>query len=47
MVPDSYLRDMKAGTETKLTKNVDFAPEVTQAMRKRILVTRPRDDYKF
>ncbi|MDB4874686.1 MAG: hypothetical protein JWM41_1132 [Gemmatimonadetes bacterium] len=47
MVPDSYLRDMKAGTETKLTKNVDFAPDVSQAIRKRILVTRPRDDYKF
>jgi dipeptidyl aminopeptidase/acylaminoacyl peptidase len=47
MVPDSYLRDMKTGSETKLTKNVDYAPEVTQAIRKRILVTRPRDDYKF
>jgi len=30
VVADSYLRDMKSGTETKLTKNVDFAPEVTQ-----------------
>jgi dipeptidyl aminopeptidase/acylaminoacyl peptidase len=47
MVPDSYLRDMRTGTETKLTKNSDFAPEVTQAIRKRLLVTRPRDDYKF
>ena len=47
MVPDSYLRDMKTGTETKLTKNVDFAPDVSQAIRKRLLVTRPRDDYKF
>ncbi|HXT18511.1 MAG TPA: prolyl oligopeptidase family serine peptidase [Gemmatimonadaceae bacterium] len=47
MVPDSYLRDLKTGTETKLTKNVDFAPEVSQAIRKRILVTRPRDGYKF
>jgi dipeptidyl aminopeptidase/acylaminoacyl peptidase len=47
MVPDSYLRDMRSGAETKLTKNVDFAPEVTQAIRKRILVTRPRDDYNF
>jgi len=47
MVPDSYLRDMKSGTETKLTKNVDFAPEVTQAIRKRLLVERPRDGYKF
>jgi dipeptidyl aminopeptidase/acylaminoacyl peptidase len=47
MVADSYLRDLKSGSETKLTKNVDFAPEVTQAIRKRMLVTRPRDDYKF
>jgi dipeptidyl aminopeptidase/acylaminoacyl peptidase len=47
MTPDSYLRDMKAGTETKLTKNSDFAPEVSQAIRKRLLVERPRDGYKF
>jgi dipeptidyl aminopeptidase/acylaminoacyl peptidase len=47
MVPDSYLRDLKTGSETKLTKNVDYAPEVSQAIRKRLLVTRPRDDYKF
>jgi dipeptidyl aminopeptidase/acylaminoacyl peptidase len=47
MVPDSYLRDMKTGSETKLTKNVDFAPEVSQAIRKRLLVERPRDSYKF
>ena len=47
MVPDSYLRDTKSGTETKLTKNADFAPEVSQAIRKRLLVERPRDGYKF
>lgn len=47
MVGDSYLRDMKSGTDTKLTKNVDYAPEVSQAIRKRILVTRPRDGYNF
>ncbi|HEX4683291.1 MAG TPA: prolyl oligopeptidase family serine peptidase, partial [Gemmatimonadaceae bacterium] len=47
MVPDSYARDLRTGAETKLTKNVDFAPEVSQAIRKRILVTRPRDNYKF
>jgi len=47
MVPDSYLRDMKSGAETKLTKNADFAPEVSQAIRKRLLVERPRDNYKF
>src|SRR6185436_5700220 len=47
MVADSYIRDMKTGTETKLTKNIDFAPEVTGAIRKRLLVERPRDNYKF
>lgn len=47
MVPDSYLKDLKTGTETKLTKNVDFAPEVSQAVRRRLLVERPRDNYKF
>lgn len=26
---------------------MDFAPEVTQAQRKRLLVERPRDNYKF
>ncbi|MEO6878518.1 MAG: prolyl oligopeptidase family serine peptidase, partial [Gemmatimonadaceae bacterium] len=46
-VPDSYLRDMTTGTETKLTKNVDYAPDVTAAIHRRLLVTRPRDDYKF
>ena len=47
MVADSYARDLKTGAETKLTKNTDFAPEVTQALRKHILVERPRDGYKF
>jgi hypothetical protein len=47
IVQDSYLRDLKTGTETKLTKNSDFAPEVTQAIRKRMLVSRPGDDFKF
>ena len=47
MVGDSYLHDTKTGSETKLTKNTDFAPEVTQAIRKRLLVDRQRDGYKF
>jgi dipeptidyl aminopeptidase/acylaminoacyl peptidase len=47
MVPDAYLRDVASGADTKLTKNVDFAPEVTGAIRKRLWVTRPRDGYKF
>lgn len=45
-VPDSYLRDMTSGTLTKLTQNRDYAPEVTQAVRKRIPVTRV-DGYRF
>src|SRR5439155_4484652 len=46
MVADSYLRDVKTGASTQLTHNTDFAPEVTQAIRKRLLVTRPGDDFK-
>lgn len=45
-VPDSYLRDMKAGTMTKLTSNKDYTPEFTNAVRKRINVTRA-DGFKF
>jgi dipeptidyl aminopeptidase/acylaminoacyl peptidase len=46
MVPDSYLRDMKSGQLTPLTHNKDYAPEITQAIRKRIPVTRA-DGYRF
>jgi hypothetical protein len=45
-VPDSYLRDMTTGALTQLTHNRDYAPEVTQAIRKRIQVTRA-DGYRF
>jgi dipeptidyl aminopeptidase/acylaminoacyl peptidase len=45
-VADAYLRDMKAGTMTKLTDNKDVAPEFTNAIRKRITVTRP-DGFTF
>lgn len=45
-VPDAYLRDMKAGTMTKLTANKDFTPEFTNAIRKRVEVTRA-DGFKF
>ncbi len=47
LAPDAYLHDVASGADTKLTKNVDFAPEVTGALRKRLWVTRPRDGYKF
>jgi dipeptidyl aminopeptidase/acylaminoacyl peptidase len=45
-VADAYLRDMKSGTMTKLTANKDYAPEFTNAIRKRITVTRP-DGFTF
>ena len=45
-VPDSYLRDMKTGQLTKLTNNKDMTPEVTNAIRKKIQVTRV-DGIKF
>ncbi|MDA1080947.1 MAG: prolyl oligopeptidase family serine peptidase, partial [Gemmatimonadetes bacterium] len=45
-VADYYLRDMKAGTMTKLTVNKDYAPEFTNAVRKRVDVKRA-DGFKF
>jgi dipeptidyl aminopeptidase/acylaminoacyl peptidase len=45
-VPDFYLRDMKAGTMTKLTDNKDYTPEFTAAIRKRIPVKRA-DGFSF
>ncbi len=47
MVPNSFLLDTKSGKLTQLTHNADFAPEVTHAIRKRLLAVRPRDGYKF
>jgi dipeptidyl aminopeptidase/acylaminoacyl peptidase len=46
MVPDSYVRDMAAGTLRKLTANTDHTPEITAAQRKHVQVTRA-DGYKF
>ncbi len=46
-VPDAYLRDVSTGTSRKLTSNVDVAPEVTGAVRKRFQVVRPRDGESF
>jgi dipeptidyl aminopeptidase/acylaminoacyl peptidase len=45
-VPDSYLRDIKAGRLVKLTSNRDYSPEMTTAPRRMIQVTRA-DSYKF
>ncbi len=46
-IPDAWLRDTKAGRSVQLTKNADAAPEIARAQRKRLVVTRPRDGYKF
>ncbi|HEU4631864.1 MAG TPA: prolyl oligopeptidase family serine peptidase [Gemmatimonadaceae bacterium] len=40
MLPDAYLRDTRSGQVVKLTNNVDYMPEFTQAIRKKIPVTR-------
>jgi dipeptidyl aminopeptidase/acylaminoacyl peptidase len=40
-IPNSYLRDLKSGTMTRLTNNTDYTPEFTRAIRKRVMVTRP------
>jgi dipeptidyl aminopeptidase/acylaminoacyl peptidase len=45
-VPNTFLKDLKAGTETQLTKNTDPAPEFTAFQRKRLTVTRA-DGIKF
>ena len=46
-IEDAWLRDTRSGAVRQLTRAVDVAPEVTQGMRKRIQVTRPRDGYKL
>lgn len=46
MVPDSYLWDVAKGEPRKLTNNVDYTPELTHAVHKRIWVTRA-DGYRF
>jgi dipeptidyl aminopeptidase/acylaminoacyl peptidase len=46
VVPDSYLREMKTGRLVKLTSNRDYSPEITNAPRRMIPVTRA-DGYKF
>ena len=46
-IPDAYLRDVTSGKVVQLTRNKDVAPEVTNAIRKRMTITRPRDGYRF
>jgi dipeptidyl aminopeptidase/acylaminoacyl peptidase len=45
-VPDSYLRELATGRLLKLTNNRDYSPEITNAPRRMIQVTRA-DGYKF
>ena len=45
-VADFFLRNMKSGSMTKLTANTDYAPEFTNAIRRRVEVTRA-DGFKF
>jgi dipeptidyl aminopeptidase/acylaminoacyl peptidase len=45
-VPNSFRRDVKAGTLNKLTDNKDVAPGFTSLVRKRVVVTRA-DGIKF
>ncbi len=40
-VGNSWLRDFRSGTSTRLTSNTDLTPEYTRAIRKRVTVTRP------
>lgn len=46
-IPDVHLRDASANRSVQLTHNVDIAPEVSGEIRKRIVVTRPRDGRRF
>lgn len=39
-VPNSFRRDTKSGTLTRLTENTDVVPEFTNLVRKRVVVTR-------
>jgi dipeptidyl aminopeptidase/acylaminoacyl peptidase len=47
VVPDAWLKNVAANTTTKITSNIDPAPEVTRAQMRRMQVTRPRDGMKF
>lgn len=46
VVPNTYVRDIAGGTVTPLTRNTDLTPEFTNAIRKRVEVTRA-DGIKF
>jgi dipeptidyl aminopeptidase/acylaminoacyl peptidase len=46
IVPQTFYVDLQNKRETQLTENKDFTPDLTQAKRERIMVTRP-DGVKF
>jgi dipeptidyl aminopeptidase/acylaminoacyl peptidase len=46
-IPDVWRRDVATGATVQLTRNVDVAPEVTGAVRKRFPVVRSRDGSRF
>ena len=45
-VEQYYRRDLSSGAEVKLTNNRDYSPEITNAQKQMIQVSRP-DGYKF
>lgn len=46
-IEDAWLRNAATGQSQKLTSAVDVGPAVSQAVRKRIQVTRPRDNTRI
>ena len=46
VINNNYLKDMKTGAEVKLTNNIDYSPEITNAQYHRIDITRV-DGIKF
>lgn len=46
MVPASFVKDLASGTLSKTIENKDYAPDITQAIRYRVQVTRA-DGFKF
>ncbi|MCU0618226.1 MAG: hypothetical protein MUD17_14235, partial [Gemmatimonadaceae bacterium] len=46
-IPDVWRRDVASNATLQLTRNVDVAPEVTGAIRKRFQVVRSRDGSRF
>lgn len=45
-IENSFLHDRLAGSQKKLTDNIDYSPQITNCQRKRVLTQNP-DGYKF